>query len=184
MLDAAMMLAALYKTTNSDSTVKYLTMGIALKDSLFNQEKIKQVQSLTINEELRQAKITEDKELAVVERKKNIQMAGIGAFIPVFFGIILLFSKRKAKPKTIEFMGLIGLLLFFEFIELYIHPFISELTHDIPVFMMLILVFLAALLVPIHTRLDHWLKEKLAHKSKHGLMVAIETPAVGTNETI
>ena len=176
MLDAITMLAALYKTTNSDSTVKYLTMGIALKDSLFNQEKVKQVQSLTINEQLRQSKIDEEKELAAKERNKNLQMAGIGAFIPVFFGIVLLFSKRKAKPKTIQFMGLLGLLLMFEFISLFVHPYIGEWTHHSPILMLGILVLLAALLVPMHRKLEHWLKEKLSYKTNPALpQVAIET---------
>ena len=178
LLNAATLLAALYKTTNSDSTVKYLTIGIALKDSLFNQGKTRQVQSLTINEQLRQSKIEEEKELAAEERNKNLQMAGIGAFIPVFFAVVLLFSKRKAKPKTIQFMGLLGLLLMFEFISLFLHPYIGEWTHHTPVLMLGILVTLAALLVPMHNRLEHWLKERLSHKTNPALpQVEIETPA-------
>ena len=64
----------------------------------------------------------EEKELATGERKKNLQMAGIGAFIPLYFGIVLLGSKRKAKPKTIQFMGLLGLVLMFEFISTSASP--------------------------------------------------------------
>jgi tetratricopeptide (TPR) repeat protein len=185
MLVAATLLASLYEKANSDSTLKYLRMSIALKDSLFTQEKTRQVQSLTINEQLRQSKMEEEKELATEERKKNLQMAGIGAFIPLFFGIVLLVSKRKAKPKTIQFMGLLGLLLMFEFISLFLHPYIGEWTHHTPVLMLLILVLLAALLVPMHHKLEHWIKEKLAHKANHtSSKVAIETPAVSTNENI
>ena len=167
MLNAATQLASLYKTTNSDSTVKYLTLSIALKDSLFNQEKTRQVQSLTINEQLRQSKIEEEKVLAAEERNKNLQMAGIGAFIPLFFGIVLLVSKRKAKPKTIQFIGLLGLLLLFEFISLFLHPYIGKWTHHTPVLMLGILVGIAALLVPLHHKMGHWLKEKLVHKKGH-----------------
>ena len=169
MLNAVTLLASLYKTTNSDSSVKYLTLSIALKDSLFNQEKTRQVQSLTINEQLRQSKMEEEKMLAAKERNKNLQMAGIGAFIPLFFGIVLLVSKRKAKPKTIQFIGLLGLLLLFEFISLFLHPYIAEWTHHTPILMLAILVGIAALLVPLHHKMGHWLKEKLVHKKGHAV---------------
>jgi hypothetical protein len=60
--------------------------------------------------------------------------------------------------------GLIVLLLLFEFVSLYIHPFIEKWTHHTPVFMMIILVSIAALLVPLHHKMEKWVKEKLAHK--------------------
>ena len=99
MLNAATLLASLYKTTNSDSTVKYLTLSIALKDSLFNQEKTRQVQSLTINEQLRQSKIEEEKVVAAEERKKNLQMAGIGALYHCSSALFYWLVKEKQNQK-------------------------------------------------------------------------------------
>src|SRR6185436_6101164 len=64
MLEAATVLASFFEKTNNDSTLKYLKITIALKDSLFNQEKTKQVQSLTINEQLRQQEIESAKKAA------------------------------------------------------------------------------------------------------------------------
>ena len=89
-------------------------------------------------------------------------MVAIGAFIPVFLGLVLLISKRKVKPRTIQFMGLLGLLLLFEFISLFLHPYIEKWTHHTPIFMLLILVVLASILVPMHHRMEHWVKGKLA----------------------
>ena len=44
-------------------------------------------------------------------------MMGIAIFIINLFFIVLLLSKRKINPKTIEFLGLLTLLLLFEFIS-------------------------------------------------------------------
>jgi hypothetical protein len=61
---------------------------------------------------------------------------------------VLLLSKRKINPKTIEFLGFLTLLLLFEFISLFIDPFIGNITHHTPVLMLLISVIVASILVP------------------------------------
>lgn len=163
-LNASNFLTAYYEDLQLlDSAYAYQKISINAKDSLFSQAKEDQLRSLTFTEEIRQHEIAEAAALAADTRKKNIQMAAIGVFIPVFFGTIMFFSKRKTKPKAIGFMGLLGLLLLFEFIALLIHPYIEEWTRGIPVFMLLILVVVGSLLVPMHHKLEHWLKEKLTH---------------------
>jgi hypothetical protein len=47
---------------------------------------------------------------------------------------------------------------------LLIHPFIAKLTNHTPVLMLLILVGVAAALIPVHHKLEEWVKLKLAHK--------------------
>jgi hypothetical protein len=59
-------------------------------------------------------------------------------------------------------MGILGLLLLFEFISLLLHPYIEKLTNETPVFMVLLLVAIASILVPMHHRLERWMKGKLA----------------------
>ena len=100
------------------------------------------------------------------ERRENIQMAAIGAFIPVFFIIVLILSRRRVSSKVIDFLVLIGLLLFFEFITLLIHPRLESWTHHAPVLMLLGLAAIAAILVPSHHRLENWLKRRLAFPHK------------------
>jgi hypothetical protein len=62
-------------------------------------------------------------------------------------------------------MSVLSLLLVFEFITLLIHPWIERLTNRTPVLELLILVVLAAILVPLHHNLATWAKRKLV-KSK------------------
>jgi hypothetical protein len=58
-------------------------------------------------------------------------------------------------------MGLASLLMLFEFISLLIHPFIEKITHHDAVLMYLILLLIASLLVPLHHKLEGWVKDKI-----------------------
>jgi tetratricopeptide (TPR) repeat protein len=162
---ASIFLTDYYKTTrNIDSAFAYQQVTMATKDSLFSEDKVKQIQNLSFQEKLRQQEIADEKQRVTEERKNNLQLIGITAFIITFILFFLLFVRRKTKPRTIEFFGIVALLLVFEFIALFIHPYIERWTHHRPVYMLLILVGIAAILVPIHHKTEKLIKEKLAHK--------------------
>ena len=158
-------LSALFKESNKlDSAFVYHELAMNAKDSLTNQEKQRQVQALTFNEQMRQIEIAKQKSEEVAARKRNLELAGIAIFIPIFLFGILLLGRRKVKSRTIEFLGVLGLLFLFEFIVLFAHPFIGHWTHESPVWMLLILVAVAAILIPLHHRSESWIKKKLASK--------------------
>ena len=146
---------------------------MSIKDSLFSQEKAKEIENLTFQEKLRQQEIAEEKQRAKQERKNDLQLMGISAFIVSFLLLFLLVIRHKTKPRTIEFFGVVGLLLVFEFISLFIHPYIEEWTGHTPVFMLLILVAVVSILVPLHHRMERFVKEKMAHKIAHSIPEAI-----------
>lgn len=163
--DAAEFLKTYFKEIHRyDSAFHYQEVMVAAKDSLFSAEKMKSVQNLSLNEQLRQSEIEQARVEAADERKQNIQLAGITAFIPVFFSLVLLSSKRRIKPGTVRFLGILGLLLLFEFITILTHPYVARVTHHSPVWMLLIMVAIASVLVPLHHRMEHWIRERLAHK--------------------
>ena len=156
-----------YANHQIDSAFAYQQTMIAANDSLFSQEKVKQLQMLTINESLRQQELAEEKLRAAEERQNNLQYMAIAAFIFIFALIIILVSRQRIRLTTINFLVTVALLLVFEYISLLIHPTISFWTHHSPVYMLLILVGIASILVPMHHRLEHWIKETLAHKIVH-----------------
>jgi hypothetical protein len=123
---------------------------------------------LSFNEQLRQQKVEEERMIAAKNRRHNIQDIGIAAFIPIFFSMMLFLGRRKVDSRIIEFMGILGLLLLFEFISLLLHPYIEKLTNETPVFMVLVLVAIASILVPMHHRLEHWMKGKLVNATPIG----------------
>jgi hypothetical protein len=66
----------------------------------------------------------------------------------------------------VEFLNVVVLLMVFEFINLLIHPFLEKITHHSPALMLLALVAIAALIVPLHHKLEHWSINKLVEKNK------------------
>jgi hypothetical protein len=150
-----------------DSIIYYGQLQIDYKDSVSNQKRIAEFQNITFVQQLKdideQSKINEAKE----QRKHNIQYALIAFGIIIFIIIFLLLSRSIiVNEKWIEFLGVLGLLIVFEFINLFIHPYISEATNDSPIFMLIILVAIAALLIPLHHRLEKWITGKMVAKNK------------------
>lgn len=62
-------------------------------------------------------------------------------------------------------MCVVALLIVFEFLNLLLHPVIGSITHHSPVFMLIALVCIAALLIPLHHKLEHWAKKMLVEKN-------------------
>lgn len=66
----------------------------------------------------------------------------------------------------IRFLGILSLLIVFEFVNLFIHPHLDKWTnHSIPMTLG-IMVFVAALLIPLHHNLDHWVTHQLVEKNR------------------
>lgn len=145
-----------------DSAYYYQSQLVALKDSLQSNEKIKQIESLTIQEELREKHNATLKKQAEIENKQRLQLLAIGIAIPFFFLFSNFISRRKIHRRAIQFSGGLSLLLLFEYITLLIHPIVVEITHHNPIFEIMIFVVLAALLVPAHHKVEHWFTKKLA----------------------
>ena len=102
-----------------------------------------------------------------MERKVNIQFAAMAIGIVTFIILFLLLSRSIiVNEKWISFFGVLGLLIVFEFINLFIHPTLVTVTHDSPVLMLLFLVLIASLLIPLHHRMEKWINEKMTEKNK------------------
>jgi hypothetical protein len=123
------------------------------------------MQNLTFDENIRQQEIAVQKKQAEENHVRNLQLLAIGVFIPIYFIGVLLLSRIKVRPRVVEFLGILSLLLFFEFITDLVYPYVSQLTNDNPIGEMLFLVLLAALLEPFNFKLEHWVKGHLVHKA-------------------
>jgi hypothetical protein len=167
-LEAATIAKNIYKSNGlKDSAFYYQELVTEARDSLYNQEKIRAVQNLTFNEQLRQldleAKSLREKE----ERKHNLQYAAIALGIVTFVVLFFLFSNSIiANQRLIKFLGILALLIVFEFLNLLLHPFLDRITNHQPVLMLLAMVCIAALLIPLHHKLEHWITHKMVEKNK------------------
>ena len=162
----AQLLTQFYRQVAVDSAFKYSEMYRVANDSLYNFKAIQQTQLMTFEEEARQ------QQLAVVhaeeeeERAHNIQYALIAFGIVAFIVAFLVFSRSYvASPKVISFLCVVAVLIVFEFLNLLLHPIIGSITHHSPIFMLVALVCIAALLIPLHHKLEHWAKKLLVDKN-------------------
>ena len=152
---------------NKDSAYYYSSMEANINAEIFSQNNMNKIQALAFNEQIRlmeeEARKTEEEQ----RRKQNIQYALLALGIITFIITFLLLSRRHiTNTKLIQFLGVVALLLMFEFLNLLLHPFLERSTHHNPILMLLALVCIAALLVPLHHKLEHWATHKLVEKNK------------------
>ena len=155
------------KEGKSDSALKYHEIYKLAQDSLYSIQKIQRIEALSMEEDLRQKEILLEKEKTNEERKQNIQYAAIAIGIIILLLLVLLLSHSIiVNEQLIKYFDIIGLLIVFEFINLVLHPYLVNLTHHSPVLMLLIMVCIAAILVPAHHHLEKWLTNRLVEKNK------------------
>jgi tetratricopeptide (TPR) repeat protein len=131
------------------------------------EQKVKQL-NLYWREKIRQQEIAEQETIGRVKRKHSLQMTLIAMFIVIFFIILIILSKIKINSRVIQILGILGLLLLFEFIMIILHPYIGDLTGHTPVYMLIGLVLVSSILGPLHHNLVHWTKQKLGHRPQTG----------------
>ena len=168
MIEAAALLRKVYYAIGEkDSSYFYSDIKDAYSDSVFNEQQRNQIQNLSFSQQIKekeeQAKLSEEAE----QRKQNIQYALIALGIIILLTLYLLLSRSFiTNTKLIEFFGVVALLIVFEFLNLLLHPFLERITHHSPVLMLLALVCIAALLVPLHHKVEKWATQKLVEKNK------------------
>ncbi len=175
--DALQSLSDLYnKLKQPEKELSTYKQYISLRDTIMNGDKAKAIQLKEIEYDDLKNKIEEENRKAATERKHNLQLLGIAVFILSLIITVMLLSKIKIKPVFVKILGVLALLLLFEFVSLLIEPLISRWTDDNPLYTFLVLVAIAAVLIPTHHRMEHWVKEHLS--KKHGGKHPSENPKV------
>ncbi|HEX5151460.1 MAG TPA: tetratricopeptide repeat protein [Parafilimonas sp.] len=102
LLEALDLLANVYKSKgNNDSTVKYLQLAVSTKDSLFNQQKLIQMQTLTFNEQLRQQDILAEQK-AYRDKLKAYILIGGSILILISAGLLFFYRYRIKQLKNLQ----------------------------------------------------------------------------------
>jgi signal transduction histidine kinase len=83
-----------------DSAYKYISATIAVKDSLFGQQKANQLQSMTYDESMRQQQIEDDKEQARIQFRQDLLIGGLGALLVVAF--LLIRNNRQKRKANVQ----------------------------------------------------------------------------------
>lgn len=172
--DASSFLSTYYRNKrNMDSAFFYQDIAKSAYDSLFSQQKVMQLQSLSFDEKLRQQEIAIEELKSEEQRKHNLQFTAIAIGLITFTVFFFVLSQSIiVKTKFIEFFGILGLLAVFEFINLFIHPYLAHITNDSPFLMLGMLIAIGALLIPLHHRLEKWVTKIMVEKNKKIRLVA------------
>lgn len=166
-LEIEIFLANNYNGIDNKQAVYFYSAAANLRDSLYNQEKVTELQNLTYNEQERQKELEFEKKRIELERQINIQYSLIAIGIIIFFILFLLLSRSIiANPKIIAFLGVVALMIVFEFINLLIGPYVSRITNNSPVLSLLAAICIAGLLAPIHSVVEKFISNKIIEKNK------------------
>jgi tetratricopeptide (TPR) repeat protein len=166
-IEAADVLWKAYRAAgNSDSALVYSVLVSQLKDSLTALSDRSNMEDLIFDQQLKDREEARSREEAAMARTNNIQF-GIIALIVITLGIFLLVFSRTAVvgAKAIKNLSLIALLLFFEFINLLLHPFLDRITNHSPILMLLCMAAIAGLLIPLHHRMEKLITNMLVSKN-------------------
>jgi len=100
-LDASKLLAAIYKSKHfTDSAFKYLELMLVAKDNFYSEEKLKQLQNMSFNEQLRQQEILQTEEQYKDRIKTYILLGGI--IVLLLLAAILYHSNRQKQHAKVK----------------------------------------------------------------------------------
>ncbi|MEA5427056.1 tetratricopeptide repeat protein [Arcicella lustrica] len=158
----AQLLFQAYEKTDARLALKYHIMASAAKDSLYNLDKFKEIGKYTFLEIIRQEHLRETQSQQALERSQHVQYVGITIFILTIIMVSVVLYKRQVNPTILEWIGVVSLLLLFEFLNIILEPSITKLSNRSPIITLLCLVTLASIVSPIHhfaeTRVKTWVK--------------------------
>jgi hypothetical protein len=179
-LDATRFLTEYYSQAKRlDSAFMYVSYVQQLNDSVNSKSKIREMQIISTSEQYRQRDQEQQRLITQKKRYQQLQFLLIGIFIPAFFFLTFMLNRTKVHLKLVRLLGVLSLLFLFEYLTLLLHPAISGLTNHIPVYEILIFVIIAAILIPLHHRVEHWLIHRLTHHRFHIIKNQKETEAAG-----
>src|SRR6202000_727096 len=103
----------------TDSANFYYRLKDSLQQQVYDKQRLNRLQDLTFTEQIRQQEEVAKAAELENERRNNLQYAGIAVAILSLAVIYLRLSRKAAKrPGLTEFLGVVALLIFFEFINL------------------------------------------------------------------
>jgi tetratricopeptide (TPR) repeat protein len=162
-----LMSKAFDKENKRDSANEYFRLATEIQNVSLSNEKSKNIQTQHFKEEVRQQEIAAQKAEGNLKHRQNIENALIALGVVTFTLLFLILSRSIiTNERLIRFLGILALLLVFEFVNLLAHGYLDELTNHSQVMVLLLLVGIASLLIPLHHRLEKWATDKLVEKNK------------------
>ena len=148
---------------------EYHHLFTLIKDSLFNEDKSKEIGRLEANyelgkqieEERRVAEKLAKEEADKKARRDNLQYSGILIFIVGLGALLLTIGKLPIPIRLAEGLIFFTFLLFFEFTLVLLDPYIEQYSSGAPAIKLAFNALLAALIFPLHSYFENTIKAKM-----------------------
>ncbi|PCH99178.1 MAG: hypothetical protein COB85_00525 [Bacteroidetes bacterium] len=148
---------------------KYLQQHLEYKDSLFNENKSREIGKLEakfeFDKEESDRKQLEIKELRlkneIKDRRDNLQYSGILIFIALLFMGVFMLGRFTIPIRLAEGIVFFSFLLVFEFTLVLLDPYIEQYSSGAPAIKLVFNASLAALMFPLHSFFERKLKGRI-----------------------
>ncbi|MCS6794587.1 MAG: tetratricopeptide repeat protein [Raineya sp.] len=127
-------------------------------------------------QEQREREIQAEREAKERERQNNLQYSAILIALVSAFLIVVGFLRRTMPTSVVENITFFILLIFFEFVLVFLDPFISQYTNGFPLLTLTANVIVALAFMPIHRGLEKALKKRLTPE-KYAARLGVEVEA-------
>ena len=125
------------------------------------------MENLSFDENMRQQEIAANKMAEEHARKNNLELIGITAGLIILISLFFVMSRSViVHERWLKFLGILGLLVVFEYFYILVDPYVVKITNESPLWMLLCLLLIAVILEPIHNRIEHWITHKVIMKNK------------------
>ena len=140
-----------------------------VKDSIYNDEKAKDIGRLELKHEYEMASLKKaqeeaesNRQLAVaLSRRNTLEYSGILIGIFALFVFVFFIGKFQLPPWVAKLTVFISFLILFEFILVLLDPYIETMTGGEPVWKLLVNATLAAVIFPLHNLFERLLKRRI-----------------------
>lgn len=156
-------------TSNFSAALNNYKLYTAYKDSMYNEEKSKDIGKLEAKYEMEkqqeeQARSEEEKRLISEKektRRDNLQYSIILVAILFVFGGVLTLGKINVSPKFVEGLIFFAFLILFEFCLVLLDPYVEQYSSGEPAYKLLFNALLAGGIFPLHSLFENQLKKRL-----------------------
>ncbi|MBL4656047.1 MAG: tetratricopeptide repeat protein, partial [Bacteroidia bacterium] len=170
------------KLNNHKLALDHYKQYSTLKDSIFNEEKSKDLGKLEAKHEFEMAELQKKQqeeewtkvEAARINRRNDLQHSAILIGIFILFGSLFLLGKLSIPNWLIELSVFIPFLILFEFLLVLLDPSIESWAGSEPAFKLLFNAGLAGMMFPLHQFFEGKLKKRIVNAQMQKLKKRME----------
>jgi tetratricopeptide (TPR) repeat protein len=137
-----------------------------IRDSVYSESRRNQIVNLEKKSELERQLRESERMEREKDRRKYLQIFGISLFIISAIVALLIMYRIRVRPSVLKIISSAALIVLFDFIQLLLHQPIGKITHHDLLYTFLLSLALGAIIIPVHHKVEHWVKKKLEERTK------------------